>query len=480
MNRRLFLKNSALATGAFYIGTSRAYAANEDIRVAVIGLNGKGKSAISEVMRTQGAQLVALCDADSAVLERTVANVEKEYAVKVPHSYQDYRKVLDNKAIDAVVIVTPNHWHALMAIQACQAGKDVYCEKPVCHNIWEGRRIIEAAEKYGKIVQSGFQNRSDDGLVEAFPYLMEGNVGKIEMIRGLCYKARSSIGKNSTPLVPPSSVDYNLWLGPAQDEPIYRDKFHYDWHWSWNTGNGDIGNQGPHEIDLIRWLLGDPDHPKKVMSFGGRFGWNDAGETPNMHIASITWGEIPVFFEVRDMYIRPDTPAASSFKGRRIGVVVTCEGGEFIGGRGGGILRDKEGKKIMDWKGDAGFDHFPNFIRAVKSRNATSLRSPIESGFKSSAVAHLCNISYRMGKESSPAAMDNFVSNNEALKEAYERFNKHLGDWEIDLNSEKWTRGHELQFDAKTERFTGGDCADEANKFIKDEYRRDFAVPEIV
>ncbi|MCZ6672360.1 MAG: Gfo/Idh/MocA family oxidoreductase, partial [Verrucomicrobia bacterium] len=273
MKRRTFIKTSTLAAGAFYIGTSRSYAAHEDLRVAVIGLNGKGKSGISDVIRTEGARLVAICDVDSELLAKRAADLESEEGVKVK-TYSDYRKVLDSPDIDAITITTPNHWHALMAIQGCQAGKDVYCEKPVCHNIWEGRRIIEAQKKYNRIVQSGFQNRSDDGLWEAFPYLMEGNVGKIQMVRGLCYKNRTGIGKRSTPLIPGKNIDYDLWLGPAKDEPIYRENLHYDWHWSWNTGNGDIGNQGPHEFDLIRWVLGDPGHPSEVVSFGGRFGWD--------------------------------------------------------------------------------------------------------------------------------------------------------------------------------------------------------------
>ncbi|MBH53150.1 MAG: dehydrogenase [Opitutaceae bacterium] len=480
MKRRTFLKTSALTAGAFYIGSSRVYAAHEDIRVAVIGVHGKGKSAIRDAFRTKGARLVTICDADTEVLAKRAKEIEEDYGVKV-QQVQDYRRVLDDPNIDAITITTPNHWHALMAIQGCQASKDVYCEKPVCHNIWEGRRIIEAQQKYNRIVQSGLQNRSDDGLREAFPYILEGNLGKIQMVRGLCYKNRKGIGKRNTPLIPDKSVDYDLWLGPAKDEPIYRDHLHYDWHWSWNTGNGDIGNQGPHEFDIMRWILGDPGHPSEVVSFGGRFAWNDAGQTPNMQLASLSWGDIPVLFEVRDLHINPKTPTPSSYKGHRIGVIITCEGGEFRGGRGGGSIYDENNKKIKTWKGDAGFDHYPNFIRAVKSRDPSSLRCPIETGYKSSVLPHMCNISYRAGQEVGKKRVESFTKKDDTLLETYERFNKHLGDWNVDFKSEKWTMGRKLRFDANKEKFRGkNELAKVANAMIKDNYRSKFSVPAIV
>ncbi|MBT6381270.1 MAG: Gfo/Idh/MocA family oxidoreductase, partial [Opitutales bacterium] len=274
LSRRNFIKTSAFAAGTFAIVPSWAKSANGDIRVAVIGLNGRGKSLIKDVLRTDGARLVALCDVDSEVLGQRADQVDKENGLKVER-YEDYRKLLENKDIDAVVLTTPNYWHALQTIWGCQAGKDVYVEKPVCHTVWEGRQMVKAAKKYGRIVQAGFQNRSDIGLNEAFPWVQAGNIGEIKMVRGLCYRNRASIGKIDKPLVPPKSVNYDLWLGPAEHQDLYRPELHYDWHWDFNTGNGDMGNQGPHELDLLRWVLGDPDHPMKVSSIGGRFGWND-------------------------------------------------------------------------------------------------------------------------------------------------------------------------------------------------------------
>lgn len=476
--RRNFLRNATLAAGSFAIAKSTwgQGSANGDIRCAVVGLNGRGKSLIRDVMRTDGARLVALCDVDTAVLDERAANVEEEHGIKVD-KVRDYQKLLERKDIDAVVICTPNHWHALQTIWACQAGKDVYVEKPVCHSIWEGRRMMEAASKYNRIVQAGLQNRSDIGLGEAFPWIQAGNMGEITMVRGLCYKNRTGIGKRDTPLTPPSTVDYNTWLGPAKDEPMYREKFHYDWHWSWNTGNGDIGNQGPHEWDLIRWVLGDPDHPTKVHSFGGRFGWNDAGVTPNMQVASAQWNEIPVLFEVCDLWLKPTSNAAANYKGNRIGIVVTCEGGEFRGGRGGGIVYDNGGKKVQAFKGDGGFDHFPSFIRGVNSRKELDLGCTLETGFMSSCVPFMTNASYKAGEAVSDETVKEYAYNNGHVFEAYERFRKHLGDWNTDFSKEKWTLGSSLEFNGRRERYTGGDNYREANEFVKSDYRKEFEVP---
>lgn len=476
--RRNFLKNASFVAGglAFARPSWGAGSPNGDIRCAVVGLRGRGKSLIRDVLRTDGARLVALCDVDSAVLAERAADVEKEHGLKVDQ-ISEYRKVLDRKDIDAVVICTPNHWHALMTIWACQAGKDVYVEKPVCHSIWEGRQMLNAAAKYGRIVQAGLQNRSDIGLKEAFPWIQAGNMGEITMIRGLCYKNRTGIGKLDSPLVPPKTVDYNLWLGPAKDEPMYRERFHYDWHWSWNTGNGDIGNQGPHEWDLIRWILDDPDHPRNVHSFGGRFAWNDAGETPNMQIASAEWNDIPVLFEVRDLWLKPTVNGAANYKGNRIGVVVTCEGGEFRGGRGGGIVYDNGGKKVKSFKGDGGFDHFPAFIRGVNSRKESDLGCDLYTGYMSSCVPFMTNASFKAGEKASDETVKNYAYDNGVVFEAYERYREHLGDWDVDFSKETWTLGASLQFDAKRERYTGGDNYRRANQMVKSEYRKEFAVP---
>ncbi len=478
LSRRKFIKTSALATSAFAIVPSWAKAANGDIRIAVVGLNGRGKSLIKDVFRTDGARLVAVCDVDSAVLAERAADIDKEYGVTVDQ-ISDYRKLLERKDIDAVVLTTPNYWHALQTIWGCQAGKDVYVEKPVCHTVWEGRQMVNAAKKYGRIVQAGFQNRSDVGLNEAFPWIQAGNIGDIKMVRGLCYRNRASIGKIDKPLVPPQSVDYDMWLGPCEHQDLYRPKLHYDWHWDFNTGNGDMGNQGPHELDLLRWVLGDPDHPQKIQSFGGRFGWNDAGDTPNMCITTFDWGGVPVLFETRNLWVNPELNSAPNFKGSRVGVIVTCEDGEFRGGRGGGIVYDNKGKKMKPFKGDGGFDHFPAFIRAVNSRKEKDVAAHLESSYKSSCLAHLGNISYLQGEQSSVKDIAKYASKDAILDEAYGRYADQLGVWNIDTEKEHWTLGPKLDFDAKSEKFTGGQSHKKANKRLKRNYREKYEVPAI-
>ncbi len=475
ITRRHFVKSSALVAGSLAISHSRVLGANNDLRIAVVGLRSRGKSLIKDVVRTDGARLVALCDVDSAILDERVSDVESEHGIKV-RKYVDYREVLDQADIDAVVLTTPNHWHALQTIWACQAGKDVYVEKPVCHSVWEGRRMIDAARKYNRIVQPGFQNRSDVGLLEAFPWIMAGNLGEIKMVRGLCYRNRESIGKIDTPLIPPETVDYDLWLGPADDLPMHRPRFHYDWHWVYNTGNGDVGNQGPHEMDLIRWILGDPGHPKGVVSFGGRFGWNDAGETANMQMTSLDWGDIPVLFEVKNLWINPETNAAANYKGRRVGVIITCEGGEFRGGRGGGIVYDNDGKKIKSFKGDGGYGHFPAFVKGVKSRKESDLAITLEEGFKSSCLSHLANASLLSGQEVTNDELIAFASKDEHLGESLERCKSHLAAWSVDNEKEPWSLGVPLKFNGKREQFKGP-AHQVANSIIIRKGRDKYAIP---
>jgi len=487
-SRRSFVTAAAGMAGASLFAGSKAPAgwrpkisgsikgANDDIRVAVIGFNGKGKSHISSLMKLPGVRVVALCDVDTAVIGKVLRKFKLKDKVA---TYTDARYVIDDPNIDAITIATPNHWHALLAIWACQSGKDVYVEKPVCYSIWEGRQLIRARDKYNRIVQAGTQNRSDVGLREFYPWLAAGNIGKVTMVRGLCYKNRDSIGKLDAPLKIPESVDYNLWLGPAQDEPIYRPRLHYDWHWSWNTGNGDIGNQGPHELDLIRWALGDQGMPRSVMSFGNRFGWNDAGETPNMQLTAFDFNGIPVFFEVRDLKLKPNLNAAASYMGTRIGVVIRCEGGYFVGGRGGGWVYDNDGKKMKQFKGDGGGQHMANFIKAVRSRKQADLNAPVELGHYGAAMAHMANISYRIGKGVSPDEMREIIKSDKYSLEAFERYSPQLADWHVDFKKTPWIAGPCLTYDNEKERFSGP-MAKEANRYLRRQYRAPFIVPEKV
>lgn len=477
LSRRRFLQNSAILAGTFAIGPARGASPNGDIRVAVVGIRSRGMSLVKDVIRSEGAVLAALCDVDSALLAQQAAKVGSEHGV-IPDQELSYRKLLERSDIDAIALATPNHQHAIQTIWACEAGKDVYVEKPVCHTIWEGRQMVAAAKKYNRIVQSGFQNRSDVGLKEAFAWIKEGNLGEITMVRGLCYRHRESIGKRSTPLAPPSTVNYDEWLGPAADLPMMRERFHYDWHWDWNTGNGDFGNQGPHELDLMRWILDDPDHPQGVESAGGRFAWHDGGNTPNMQISQFDWGRVPSLFEVRNLWINPETKAAPNFKGSRVGVIVTCEGGEFRGGRGGGIVYYEGNKRGERFAGDGGYDHMPSFIRAVQSRKESDLACPIETGYMSSCLAHWGNISVQTGTAKPESQVTAWANRDGNVAEAYERYSQQLDVWNVDRDAEQWTIGPKLQIDAEQERFTG-DGALEANKYVRRKDRKGYEVPAL-
>src|SRR6185503_4379244 len=243
---------------------------------------GRGRDHLDGLSGVKGVRITGLCDVDQSVLDREAQKRKKDGAKIEAH--RDIRKLLDSHAVDAISIATPNHWHSLAAIWAVQAGKDVYVEKPVSHNVWEGRKLVEAARKYEKIVQTGTQSRSSHGIREAVEWVRDGNLGKLLIARGLCYKPRPSIGKVDKPQDPPAEVDYDLWCGPASMDPIRRKRFHYDWHWIWNYGNGDLGNQGIHQMDIARWFLGEDALSPRVWSVGGRFGYEDDGETANTQI----------------------------------------------------------------------------------------------------------------------------------------------------------------------------------------------------
>ncbi len=297
ITRRDFMKGSVAAGMALVLPHSRVLGANDDIRVAVVGFRSQGGGHIKRFLGIPGVRVVALCDVDEKVIKKRLE--ETEGLDKDVRIYTDVRKLLEDKDIDAISTATPNHWHALITIWACQAGKDVYVEKPISHNIWEGRQMIKAARKYNRIVQGGTHKRSDTILPEVFDYLQKGNIGTIKIARGFCCKRRKSIGKVVGMQPVPESVDYNLWTGPAPLGPLMRKRLHYDWHWVWPTGNGDLGNQGVHEMDLCRWALGQDSLPKRAMSIGGRFGYDDDGTTANTQIAVFDYEPAPLIFEVR-------------------------------------------------------------------------------------------------------------------------------------------------------------------------------------
>src|SRR5438132_136880 len=406
VNRRRFLRTSIATTASLTLAPawaaegkkkkrevsassqSSVSGANGDIRYAVVGFNGRGKDHLGGMAKVQGTRLAALCDVDSKVLEREINRCKQDNLdVK---GYTDVRKLLEDKDIDVVTFATPNHWHSLGSIWAVQAGKDVYVEKPVSHNVWEGRQLVAAARKYERIVQAGTQSRSSSGIAEGIAFLREGNIGKILRARGLCYKRRASIGKVDGPQPIPPFIDYDLWCGPAPKEPLMRKRLHYDWHWVWPTGNGDLGNQGIHEMDVARWVLGVQELSPGVLSVGGRLGYEDDGTTPNTLIVFHDYKPAPLIFEVRGLPSAEGSGKMDKYHGADVGIITDCEGGSMvIPSYNEALVYDKAGEQIKHFKGSS--SHFENFIQAVRSRQHTQLKADILEGHLSSALCHTGN-----------------------------------------------------------------------------------------
>ena len=480
--RRQFLKQAtALTAGSvFYIArTSWAQKSpGETINVAIVGFKGRGSSHISGYAglgkKGEAVRVAALCDVDSSVLNKRVA--EESKGKEKVEAYTDIRKLLENKDIDAVSIATPNHWHALASIWAIQAGKDVYVEKPVSHCVWEGRQIVKAARKYGKIVQTGTQARSSrEGIFGGVKFVQSGALGKIKLARGLCYKRRDSIGLAGGEQEVPSSVDYDLWCGPGPKAGLTRKKLHYDWHWTWAYGNGDLGNQGIHQMDIARWFLGEMALAPAVWSVGGRLGYKDDGETANTQIVYQGYEKAPLIFEVRGLPQKKGAKDMDKLKGAGVGVIVECENGYVVvPSYGSAIAYDSAGKEIQKWQGSG--DHFANFINACRSRNIEDLHADILEGHLSSALCHTGNISYRLGEQKSPDAIAEEIKAQPFAEEAFGRMKEHLKLNEIDISSDKLTLGPVLKMDPQAERFIGNDKADE---MLKNKYREPYVVPEI-
>jgi predicted dehydrogenase len=493
-SRRNFLKNSiaagtALSLPRLALGTERR-SANETVRLAVIGLGGtttvggvggRGHQLIAQIRKLPEAKIVALCDVDPSHLDREVQPF-KDRGETVA-AYRDLRRVFDDKSIDAVVIALPNHWHALATVWACQAGKDVYVEKPFSYDLWEGRQMVAAARKYGRMVQVGTQNRSSGLLRQAFDYLHRGELGPIRYAHCLVYRARDGIGQVSAPTPVPPTVDYDLWCGPAPTRPLMRKQLHYEWHWFWETGNGEIGNNGIHVMDLCRWALKQDQAPPRAMSIGGRFGFDDCGETANTHIALLDYQPAPLICEVRNVRVGKSADALGKFRGRNGGLIIDCAGGYFAGASSGGSLFDTQGKKIKDVPVDDGSrglegSHLSNFIAAMRSRKAGDLVAEAREGHLSAACCHLPNISHRLGQQTSTEAIRDRIRSKPELLDAFERCREYLSQNGVVLGATPAVLGPWVTFDPKQERFVG-DFADQANKLVQRDYRSPFEVPRI-
>ncbi len=494
-SRRRFLEHAALSTALFTISgtkaSGRVLGANDTIQMSVVGFRGMGRGHINGYRAIPGVRVAALCDVDRDVLGSEVANFDKR-GEKV-EGHVDVRTLLENKNIDAVSTATPNHWHSLVTVWACQAGKDVCVEKPVSHNIFEGRKMVDAARKYNRVVQADLDMRSDEGVADAVRYVRGGNLGKILQARGFCYKRRTSIGKVDGPQKVSPSIDYNLWTGPAPLGPLMRRNLHYDWHWVWATGCGELGNNGPHQLDLCRWVLGQQGLPPRAMSIGGRFGYDDDAETPNTQIAVFDYQPAPILYEVRglptktgegnmDAY-RAVSPrgtvleSASLGRGPNTGVVIECEGGWMD--LTAPAAYDNDGKRIKDFRRNGKDNHYAHFIRAMRSRKIEDLRCDILQGHLSTSLCHIGNISHRIGQASGAEAIREVMQADKSHAEAFERFGAHLAANQIELDKTPAVLGPWVEIDRTTEKFTGPFAA-AANRLHGRNYRKPFVVPEEV
>ncbi|MEI7773695.1 MAG: Gfo/Idh/MocA family oxidoreductase [Verrucomicrobiota bacterium] len=508
ISRRQFLKRTFAASTVLSLPArlhSAANGANDDIRVAVVGIRSRGQDHLKNYISLRGVRVVAVCDVDGRVLEEGVARLKTKGVEAKP--YRDIRALLDSKEVDAVSIATPNHWHALGGIWAIQAGKDVYVEKPVSHNVWEGRQLVSAAEKHRRIVQMGVQSRSGAGIAAALEWVKSEPLGKLRLVRGLCYNPRPSIGLAGGEQPIPQGLDYDQWCGPAPMTAPRRNNpkngpVHYDWHWTWNYGNGDLGNQGIHQMDIARRFLGEAGHSRRVFAAGGRLGYKDDGETPNSLFVYHDYAKASLIFEVRGL---PKSKTAGEremdkIHGVAVGVVSEYEHGYIIcPDYWNAAAYDSDGKLLRKfgdhplWKdvpetNPAPSDdpkaapandenHYANFIAAVRSGNPGELKGSILDGHISSALCHTANISYLLGKKLSPDLIrEKFLGNREAV-DCFDRLAANMAANEVDLKVDQLTLGEFLNFDPQAEQFIDHPSA---NALLTRECRTPYVVPSFV
>ncbi len=474
VTRRTFMRKTAV--GAALIAAPWADAAasvlgaNDRVRVGVAGINGRGRAHYGAFgkMKDRGVEVAYLIDPDSRLFDSRSKDVER-IAGNKPTCVQDVREALEDKDLDAISIATCNHWHSLMTIWACQAGKDVYVEKPMSHNIFEGRMAVEAARKYDRIVQHGTQQRSSTRRHREIAAVQSGEYGELLVSKGYCCKPRWSIG--TKPIGdPPAELNFDIWLGPAREQPYHENLVHHDWHWFWDTGNGDIGNQGVHEMDVARWAIKDATLPTRVWSLGGRFGYRDQGETPNTQMAVMEFGDVILLFETRGLVgVRSKSPRRVANEYYTTEGMITA--GKFYPKNGG------KAESLTNVGGEARpGGEFGSFINAVRSRKREDLNAEILEGHYSSALCHLANISYRLGDcvpfDRRKASLGDNKQVQECFKAIEDNLTKGVG---LKLDDVMCRRGRTLTFDPDTERFDD----DEANRLLTRDSRGPYTVPTI-
>ncbi len=473
ITRRDFVKSTFAVGLVTALPYSRVRGAKSRINVGLVGCGGRGREAhVPSFEKQRGVTIVAVSDPDRQRMADTAKIIESKYGHKVSQ-YVDMRKMFDSKDIDVIANATQNYWHGLSTIWASQAGKHIYVEKPLSHYIWEGRQMVNAARKYNRIVQCGTQRRSQSSIAKAIQWIQEGNLGKIKYITAFANKKRSSCGKRSTPLPIPDSIDYDLWCGPARKVPIYRNKLQYDCSFDWNTGDGESCNQGVHEVDVARWCLGEKMLPRRVMSIGGRFVFNDACDVPNTQIIYYDFPKAPLLYEVHNLTKAKGSDEMSEFRGERVGVIVDCEGGSVSLYRG--LAWDNEGKEVKKFSGNG--DHFVNFIEAVRNGRRQDLNAEVLEGHISTAVTHTGNISYRLGVKASRRQMHTQIRDIPIFRNMFERMLEHLKGHEIKVNAGAISLGPWLEIDRKNECFKDNE---QANRLVRGFYREPYIVPDLL
>lgn len=466
--RREFI-GSSLGTGAALALTMPAFSqtsAANDLNVGLIGCGGRGTLIIRSASSQPNVNVTWLCDPDTARTDK----LKEQYAGA--QTCTDLRQMLDDDSLDAVMIATCNHWHCLAAAMALEAGKHVYVEKPLSHTQREGQQLIDAVKRSGKLLQVGTQQRSDPMQRQIKQFLHEERaIGELQSVTVNRFGVRGSIGKRSQPLAPPQTVVFNQWVGPAALDPLFRNHLHYDWHWDWNTGSGEMGNWGVHIIDDVRnnVFLDEVAYPKTIAAAGGRYVWNDAGTTPNLHYAQLDTGSIPVAVGVCNVTESSSAKGSPNVHGPGSGYVVYGEGGQFHGQRGGGVAYDTDGKVIKKFSGDAGSQHQKHFIDAIRTGDASLLSAPVEVGHHSTAWCNLANIAWRAAGEIDQENAPVFESGQAMLDTLKATLAAHGDETKVQM-------GPTLTFDAESQRFTGN-LANRGNALLDYEHRSGFTMP---
>ena len=477
LSRRRFIRSAAAAGAAFSTFTiagtkasGRVIGANDTIRIGLAGINGRGRAHLGGFAGMDKVEITHLIDPDSRLFASRTKMVEEKGGNR-PACVQDIRSALDNPEIDAISIATPNHWHSLMTIWACQAGKHVYVEKPMSHNMFEGRQCVAAAKKYGRVVQHGTQQRSDESRAQEIAAVQSGNYGKLLVSKGYCCKQRWSIGSKPVQS-PPSELDFDLWTGPAPEQDYHDNLVHYNWHWFWDFGNGDTGNQGVHEMDVARWAIKGAEMPHRVWSLGGRFGYQDQGQTPNTQLSVYEYDDATLLFETRGLVERHE-----GFERQVLNEYYTTEGvirqGNFHP-HGGGSAEPVTGgtpDKIIPG------GMFGSFINTIRSGNSADCNADAEDGHYSSALCHLANISYQLGEAAPFNKQAQSIGDNKQVVESFEKVQANCRAVGMNLDESTYMLGRPLDFDPVSEKFSSDA---EANALMTRNYRAPFVVPEDV